>query len=219
MTGRAAGRGLLVAALLAACGAAGAAAAPSAVVVVAAAGRSDVTVMDYLDPGREIRLAAGETLVLGYLASCWQEEITGGTVRIGERWSEIDGGSVKRNKVRCAERLDAQETAAISENAASAVRVVGAGAVVAVHDLQPVLRLPTPGTAVTIERLDTPAPARTLSVPAGAQSVDLAAAGVALEPGGAYRVQAGGRQLVFVVDRKAAEGRATTPFGRILRFE
>jgi len=210
---------MLVAALLAACGAAGAAAAPSAVVVVAAAGRSDVTVMDYLDPGREIRLAAGETLVLGYLASCWQEEITGGTVRIGERWSDIDGGSVKRNKVRCAERLDAQETAAISENAASAVRVVGAGAVVAVHDLRPILRLPAPGAAVTIERLDTSAPARTLAVPAGAQSLDLAAAGVALEPGGAYRVQAAGRQIVFVVDREAGGSRATTPFGRILRFE
>ncbi|MGE0255643.1 MAG: hypothetical protein AB7N54_10345 [Alphaproteobacteria bacterium] len=208
--------GALLAILL---GAPGALAAPAAVVVVVAAGRADVAAMDYLDPGREIRLAAGETLVLGYLASCWQEEITGGTVRIGERWSEIAGGVVKRNKVRCAERLDAQETAAISENAASAIRDAAAGPPVAVHDLRPVLRLPAPGAALTVERLDTAAPVRSVEVAAGALSIDLAEAGVVLERGGVYRARAAGRSLVFVVDRDAADGRAASPFGRILRFE
>ena len=41
---------------------------------------SGVEFMDYVVPGKVIRLGPNDSIVLGYLASCWRETITGGTM-------------------------------------------------------------------------------------------------------------------------------------------
>ena len=64
-------------------------------------GKVDVEFMDYLAPGRVVRLGAADELVLGYLRSCWRETIRGGTVTIGTEQSTVAGGNVKREKVKC----------------------------------------------------------------------------------------------------------------------
>ena len=45
-------------------------------------GKVEVEFMDYLVPGRVVKLGANDELVLGYLRSCWRETIKGGTVTV-----------------------------------------------------------------------------------------------------------------------------------------
>src|SRR6202048_2063123 len=61
-----------------------------------------VEFMDYVAPGKVIKLGPNSTVVLGYMKSCWRETITGvGTVIIGQEQSMIHLGDVKSVKVDC----------------------------------------------------------------------------------------------------------------------
>src|ERR1700675_1787990 len=61
-----------------------------------------VEFMDYVAPGKVIKLGPGGTVVLGYMKSCWRETITGiGTVIVGAEESMVHLGDVKAGKVRC----------------------------------------------------------------------------------------------------------------------
>ena len=62
---------------------------------------SGVEFMDYVVPGKVIRLGPNDSIVLGYLASCWRETITGGTVRVGAEQSMVHDGQIERVKVDC----------------------------------------------------------------------------------------------------------------------
>jgi hypothetical protein len=62
---------------------------------------TDVEFMDYVSVGKVIRLGPSQSVVLGYLTSCWREIIAGGTVTVGHGQSEVQGGSVTRTKVTC----------------------------------------------------------------------------------------------------------------------
>jgi hypothetical protein len=57
--------------------------------------------MDYVEEGQIIALPAGESLVLGYLFSCWVETIRGGRVVVGREQSRVVGGEVRRERVNC----------------------------------------------------------------------------------------------------------------------
>jgi hypothetical protein len=61
-----------------------------------------VQVMDYVERGQVIRLAPGDSVVLGYFKSCVQETITGGVVTVGADQSTVQGGRVERANVMCA---------------------------------------------------------------------------------------------------------------------
>ena len=74
---------------------------PAALVEDVTSKSAGVEFMDYVVPGRVLKLAAADQLVLGYLRSCWRETITGGTVTIGLEQSEVAGGTVRRQKVQC----------------------------------------------------------------------------------------------------------------------
>ena len=63
--------------------------------------REDLQEMDFLGTGQTFDLKDGEVLTLVYLNSCVQEVITGGTVTIGARKSEISGGSIKTVAINC----------------------------------------------------------------------------------------------------------------------
>src|SRR4030095_9823487 len=60
-----------------------------------------VEFMDYVTTGTVVQLRPQESIVLGYLTSCWHETITGGTVIVGSEQSEVRGGKVTRTKVLC----------------------------------------------------------------------------------------------------------------------
>src|ERR1700682_3653618 len=57
--------------------------------------------MDYVAPGKVIKLGPGGAVVLGYMKSCWRETITGGgTVIVGAEESMVHLGDVKAGKVQ-----------------------------------------------------------------------------------------------------------------------
>jgi hypothetical protein len=60
-----------------------------------------VELLDYVSAGQVIRLATSDRLVLGYLRSCWQETIIGGTVTVAAEQSEVRDGKIERVKIRC----------------------------------------------------------------------------------------------------------------------
>ena len=60
-----------------------------------------VAFMDYVTMGHVIKLGPQDTIVLGYLKSCWRETITGATVTVGFDQSRVQGGNVNREKVAC----------------------------------------------------------------------------------------------------------------------
>jgi len=60
-----------------------------------------IEIMDYVATGKVIKLSSRDSIVLGYLTSCWHETITGGIVTVGSEQSDVQGGKVARRKVKC----------------------------------------------------------------------------------------------------------------------
>src|SRR6202795_4885386 len=79
-----------------------AAQAPVAVVEEVQGKVTGVEFMDYVAPGKVIKLGPAGVVVLGYMKSCWRETITGaGTVIVGAEESIVHLGDVKAGKVQC----------------------------------------------------------------------------------------------------------------------
>ena len=60
-----------------------------------------VEFMDYVAPGQVIKLGPHGSVVLTYMASCWRETITGGTVVIGAEQSLFHLSKVEGVTVDC----------------------------------------------------------------------------------------------------------------------
>lgn len=192
--------------------AAPASAEPMAMVEDITAERDDLQLMDYLEAGRTIELAAGETLVVGYLLSCVQETITGGTVTIGEAESTVAGGSVERAYIDCdggsvvlAEGQDQEAGAAAYRKGDDPGDLPKPDRVI--YALSPLVRFAGAPETVTVTRLDADEPPLELS---GGAVIDAATAGITLERGGTYRFESGDRVAIVKVSSLAesAEGPA-----------
>jgi hypothetical protein len=57
--------------------------------------------MDYVEPGKIIRLGPRDKVVLGYVRSCIRETIVGGIVTVGTEQSDVQSGKLERSKVPC----------------------------------------------------------------------------------------------------------------------
>jgi hypothetical protein len=169
---------------------------------------SGVEFMDYVVPGKVIKLGQGGTVVLGYIKSCWRETITGiGTVIVGNEDSMVHLGEAKTSKVACDaahSQLIDQET---GESAATVVRSLDekSSTRFTLYGLSPVIETTGRGKL-------TPA-----SLVRG-KFYDFAKAGRALQPGGIYQVSQGPLKVVFLVDRSAQPG-ATPIIGRLVRLQ
>lgn len=217
-----------VAATLLVAAAAGARAdAPVALVEDVSGKPAGVEFMDYLVPGKVIRLADGDAIVLSYLKSCWRETIRGGAVTVGAEQSTVEGGAVDRAKVSC-DGGKMELAAAQSKQSASMVFRKAPGPATppkpqfTIYGLSPLVELKGGGTLV-LERVDVPAGDRVEIAIAPSDLVrgsfyDLAKGGKALKPGGVYRATVGGQQIVFAVDPAARDGAAPAA-GRLLRFQ
>lgn len=207
--------------------------APVAVVEDIAGKPAGVEFMDYVEPGKVIKLAAGDSIVLGYLKSCWRESIRGGTVTVGAEQSDVAGGTVDRTKVGC-DGGKMELAAAQSKQSAAMVFRKAPGPNTPpkpqfkIFSRAPVVELKGGGTLV-IERVDVPSGDRLEIVLAPAQLVngafydfakDPTTAGKSLKPGGVYRAKVGDQQIVFEVDAAAKESANAEPLaGRLLRFQ
>jgi hypothetical protein len=204
-----------------------AAAQPPVAVVEDVQGKvTGVEFMDYVAPGKVIKLGPGSLLVLGYMKSCTRETITGiGTVIVGAEESMVHLGEVKASKAQCDSGHSQLTDRAIGESAAMVVRTVDEKHSMSprftLYGLSPIVETAGRGKLV-VERLDvrgerydvdlTPA-----SVVRG-KFYDFAKTSTTLKPGGTYAASVGSRRAVFLVDRRAEPG-STPIIGRLVRIE
>ncbi|MGY8665828.1 hypothetical protein Q3C01_26220 [Bradyrhizobium sp. UFLA05-109] len=186
-----------------------------------------VEFMDYVAPGKVIKLGPKGTLVLGYLKSCWRETITGGVVLVGAEQSSVQLGDVQRVKVPCdanAAQLSEREANQSAATTFRNVRVDTKGppaTLTTIYGVSPLIQAKSGGTLV-VERTDGKEP--TITVPLKSDSLvagkfyDFAKAGKTLTPGGTYLATLGARRYTFQVDAHATSS-ATPIVGRLLRFE
>jgi predicted extracellular nuclease len=201
-----------------------AAQAPVAVVEDVQGPVNGVEFMDYVVPGKVIKLGAGGTVVLGYIKSCWRETITGiGTVIVGNEESMVHLGEAKTSKVACDSartQLIDQET---GQSAATVVRSVDGKSSprMTLYGLSPMIETTGRGKLV-VERLDVKGERYDVDLTPGSVArgkfYDFAKAGTALKPGGIYEASQGPRKTVFLVDRSAQSG-ATPIIGRLVRLQ
>ena len=183
--------------------------------------------MDYVTVGQIIKLGPTDTIVLGYMTSCWRETITGGTVVVGAEQSSTHLSKLDRVKVDCG---GGQAAVSEAEARASAVTVFRSvrpthpteeSAKVIVHGLSPTLEVGRSGRLV-LERLDKPGESFTANVKQSelirGRFYDLAKINKELVPGGTYAAKFGDRRVVFAVDPDAKPG-STPVIGRLVRFE
>ena len=179
-----------------------------------------VEFMDYVTAGKVIRLKSQDSIVLGYLASCWSESITGGTVIVGNEQSDVQGGKVDRTKVACNGGKIALTAKQANQSAGTSFRAPEDDPLI-VYGRSPVIEA-TGGAALLIARIDQPGEHYVMTLPKKKGTrrsfADLATAKMALSPGGIYRASIGSRQIVFRIDPGARSGRVPI-ISRLLRFQ
>ncbi len=188
---------------------------PTAMVEDITSDRDDVQLMDYLTAGQRIDLASGETLTLGYLLSCVQETIVGGTVIIGEDESTVEGGEISREWIDCdggsvvLNEGQNQEAGAMAfRNSPGKCDAPKPDRVI--YGVSPVIKFQTKSAPITIKA----ACAGTGSVPitlnASGKVADARKAGIRLTAGQTYLFEAGGRSLVVKVSKLAEDDPLST---------
>jgi hypothetical protein len=187
-----------------------------------------IAFMDYVAPGKIIKLGPKASITLSYLKSCQRETISEGVVLVGAEQSTVQLGEVRREKVPCdtnAAKLSDREA---NQSAATTFRTMREDAKGAAPAKLPTLYGTAPlvqaksGSTLVIERTDGKEP--TISVPlkseimVGGKFYDFARAGKALTPGGSYLAILGAKRYAFQVDASATS--SPTPIvGRLLRLE
>jgi len=222
-------RSLISAGVGAFCLAAPALAETPAAIVEDVQGKVDgIAFMDYVAPGKIIKLGPKASITLSYLKSCQRETISEGVVLVGAEQSTVQLGEVKRDKVPCdtnAAQLSEREA---NQSAATTFRTVRSDAKGApapklptIYGVAPLVQAKS-GSTLVIERTDGKEP--TISVPLrnetmiGGKFYDFAKAGKSLTPGGSYLAILGAKRYAFQVDASATT--SPTPIvGRLLRLE
>jgi hypothetical protein len=192
---------------------------PAAVVEDVSGKGAGVEFMDYVAPGKVIRLGRQDSIVLGYLKSCWRETIVGGTVTVGAEQSDVQGGKVERTRVKCdAGRMQLSAGQAVQSAGYISRNIEPPGRPPSTLEPQITLygRIPTiqlgGGGTLVIERLDVPGEKFEIAVSprqlARGVFFDLAKANRLLAAGGLYRATFGTRQVVFKI---APDATASAP--------
>jgi hypothetical protein len=188
---------------------------PIALVEDVKSATAGVEFMDYVGAGQVIKLGPGDKLVLSYLTSCQHETITGGTVTVGFRESNVQGGEVVRATVPCDAGNIQLSAAEADKSAATAFRVQAAEIHPTIFARNPMVQLPK----------DLPRDARTLvftrtdqtgerphTIVVDEQYVtagfyDMSDINLNLTPGAVYEVTIGAHKLTFAIAPDAKDGR------------
>jgi hypothetical protein len=180
--------------------------------------------MDYVAPGKVIKLGPAGMVVLGYMKSCWRETITGiGTVIVGEQQSLVHLAEVKASKVLCDSARSQLSDREVGESAATVVRSMDPFMTprFTLYGLSPVVETTGRGKLI-VERLDVRGERYDVDITAASvmrgKFYDFAKTSVTLRPGGIYAASQGSRRTVFLVDRRAEPG-PTPIMGRLVRME
>jgi hypothetical protein len=179
-----------------------------------------VEFMDYLPTGKVIMLGSRDSIVLGYLTSCWHETITGGTVIVLREQSDVHGGKVTRTKVMCDGGKITLTPRQANQSAGTSFRDADEKSPLTLYGLFPVIEAPA-GAALLVVRTDRPGERHVATMPArrGTRTsfLDFAAVNKTLAAGGTYRASIGSWEIVFRID-PGAKARGVPIIGRLLRF-
>jgi hypothetical protein len=189
---------------------------------------SGVQSMDYAEPGKIINLGRQDTVVIGYMKSCWHETITGGTVTVGTVQSDVQGGHVERSQTTC-DGGKMMLTAQLANQSAGAAFRAGPFKNLqgpprpefTLYGLSPIIEVKPSGTLL-VERLDQPGERHEITLApvwlTHGAFLDLAKAGVVLTAGGIYKAKAGEQEMVFKIDPAATSG-AVPVISRLIRLQ
>ena len=179
-----------------------------------------VEFMDYVPIGKVIKLGPQDSIVLGYLTSCWRETITGGTVIVYRDQSDVHGGTVSRTKVMCDGGKIALTPRLANQSAGTSFRDADEESPLTLYGIFPVVEAPA-GAVLQVVRTDRPGEHHVATLPARPGTrrsfFDFAAVTKTLTAGGTYRASIGSRQIVFRIDPDA-KARGVPIIGRLLRF-
>ncbi|MGC0389079.1 MULTISPECIES: hypothetical protein [Bradyrhizobium] len=186
-----------------------------------------IAFMDYVAPGKIIKLGPKASITLSYLKSCERETISEGVVLVGTEQSTVQLGEVKREKVPCDTNAAKLSERQANQSAATTFRTVRSDAKSApsklptLYGVAPLVQARS-GSTLVIERTDGKEP--TITVPlrnetmVGGKFYDFAKAGKSLTPGGSYLAILGTKRYAFQIDASATS--SPTPIvGRLLRLE
>ncbi|WP_035679132.1 hypothetical protein [Bradyrhizobium liaoningense] len=186
-----------------------------------------IAFMDYVAPGKIIKLGPKASITLSYLKSCERETISEGVVLVGTEQSTVQLGEVKREKVPCDTNAAKLSERQPNQSAATTFRTVRSDAKSApsklptLYGVAPLVQARS-GSTLVIERTDGKEP--TITVPlrnetmVGGKFYDFAKAGKSLTPGGSYLAILGTKRYAFQIDASATS--SPTPIvGRLLRLE
>jgi hypothetical protein len=195
--------------------------APVALVQEVHGNPAGIEFMDYVATGKVIRLKPRDSIVLGYLTSCWNEAIAGGTVIVGREQSEVQGGRVTRTRVACDAGNIALTPRQAKQSAGTSFRAADEESPLTLYGLAPFIDAGA-GDAVLIVRTDRAGELHVATLPAKPgkrrSHYDFAAARKTLKAGGSYRASIGSRQIFFRTHPDARPG-AVPIISRLLRFE
>jgi hypothetical protein len=181
--------------------------------------------MDYVAPGKVIKLGPAGTIVLGYMKSCRRETISGvGTVIVGNEESMVHLGEVNAGKTDCDTNRPRMSNRQTGDSAAMVVRNLDEGTprtTFTLYGLSPVIETTGRGRLL-VERLDVKGERYDVDL-AKASMVrgkfyDFAKSGTALKAGGVYAASLGTKKVVFLVDSQAGASPASI-IGRLVRLE
>ena len=192
---------------------------PVALIEEISAGHGKFQPMDFLDRGTKIVLNADGTLVLGYLKSCIQEHIKGGTVLIGELQSTNSGGQIVRTQVTCqgnanisSGKKKKREAGGVVFRSKKRLREVKTKYVV--NGLSPLIYLTVNSSHIFIGRMDEKGEKYKFSV--RNKMVDMVKENVKLRRNTIYILETDTRSTSFIISIKARK-RASL-LSRLLRF-
>lgn len=186
-----------------------------------------VEFMDYVAPGKIIKLGPKASITLSYLKSCLRETISEGVVLVGAEQSTVQLGNVQRAKVPCDAKAAQLNEREANQSAATTFRTMRSDAqgtpskLPTIYGTAPLVQAKS-GSTLVIERTDGKEP--TISVPLRndvmirGKFYDFAKAGTSLTPGGTYLATLGTKRYAFQVDASATSS-PTSIIGRLLRLE
>ena len=192
-----------------------------------------VEFMDYVEPGKVIRLNPQDAIVLNYLYSCVRETITGGVITVGREHSDVQSGKVERMSTPCDAGRMLLTAQLASQSAATVVRSLEkqeqsklpSSPQFILYGLSPLIELGGGGGTVEISRLDKAGEHHVLKIgtPQSLRSAyyDFASEGKALSAGGVYQATLAGptkQSVTFKIDPSAKPGKGPIA-GRLLRLD
>lgn len=186
-----------------------------------------IAFMDYVAPGKIIKLGPKATITLSYLKSCLRETISEGVVLVGTEQSTVQLGEVQRVKVPCDAKAAQLSEREANQSAATTFRTMRSDGTAApsrlptLYGVAPLVQARS-GNTLVIERTDGKEPSISVAlkndVMIGGRFYDFAKAGKTLTPGGSYLATLGAKRYAFQVDAGASTS-STPIIGRLLRLE